>query len=392
MRLKLVPEKTNWDFFSRSKLWLGFSLALMLISLGSFFAQGLNFGIDFRGGTTIRTESTAEVEVGAYRDALPGLGLGDVVISEVFDPNFREDQHVAMIRIGAQDGQQAVANEVLQNVEAALGQLLGGAATVLVKSNELTLESVQGVNFGNAAPTAIEAGAGGIVLTYQEGLTAEARGQVVKALKDQLQADAAVTYAGYKTVSVESVGPKVSGELIQTAVIAVALAIAAVLFYIWLRFEWQFAAGAVAALVHDVLLTIGVFSALQIRFDLAIIAALLTIVGYSLNDTVVVFDRVRENLIRYKSKDLKEVMNLSINETLSRTFMTSVTTLLALISLFVLGGDVIRGFVFAMIWGVVVGTYSSIFVASAILLRLGVKRDWSKPTDTTGNQFGNVDA
>jgi preprotein translocase subunit SecF len=141
-----------------------------------------------------------------------------------------------------------------------------------------------------------------------------------------------------------------------------------------------------------VLLTIGVFSALQIRFDLAIIAALLTIVGYSLNDTVVVFDRVRENLIRYKSKDLKEVMNLSINETLSRTFMTSVTTLLALISLFVLGGDVIRGFVFAMIWGVVVGTYSSIFVASAILLRLGVKRDWSKPTDTTGNQFGNVDA
>ncbi|MCT4610141.1 MAG: protein translocase subunit SecF [Pelagimonas sp.] len=392
MRLKLVPEKTNWDFFSRSKLWLGFSLALMLISLGSFFAQGLNFGIDFRGGTTIRTESTAEVEVGAYRDALTGLGLGDVVISEVFDPNFREDQHVAMIRIGAQDGQQAVANEVLQNVEAALGQLLGGAATVLVKSNELTLESVQGVNFGNAAPTAIEAGAGGIVLTYQEGLTAEARGQVVKALKDQLQADAAVTYAGYKTVSVESVGPKVSGELIQTAVIAVALAIAAVLFYIWLRFEWQFAAGAVAALVHDVLLTIGVFSALQIRFDLAIIAALLTIVGYSLNDTVVVFDRVRENLIRYKSKDLKEVMNLSINETLSRTFMTSVTTLLALISLFVLGGDVIRGFVFAMIWGVVVGTYSSIFVASAILLRLGVKRDWSKPTDTTGNQFGNVDA
>jgi preprotein translocase subunit SecF len=322
MRLKLVPEKTNWDFFSRSKLWLGFSLALVLISLGSFFAQGLNFGIDFRGGTTIRSESTAEVEVGAYRDALSGLGLGDVVISEVFDPNFREDQHVAMIRIGAQDGQEAVTNDVIENARGALQAV---------------------------APD-------------------------------------------IKFVSVESVGPKVSGELIQTAVIAVALAIAAVLFYIWLRFEWQFAAGAVAALVHDVLLTIGVFSALQIRFDLAIIAALLTIVGYSLNDTVVVFDRVRENLIRYKSKDLKEVMNLSINETLSRTFMTSVTTLLALISLFVLGGDVIRGFVFAMIWGVVVGTYSSIFVASAILLRLGVKRDWSKPTDTTGNQFGNVDA
>ena len=136
------------------------------------------------------------------------------------------------------------------------------------------------------------------------------------------------------------------------------------LIYIWLRFEWQFALGAVAALVHDVVLTIGVFSVLQIKFDLAIIAALLTIVGYSLNDTVVVFDRVRENLRKYKKKDLKEVLNLSINETLSRTVMTSVTTLLALISLLVLGGDVIRGFVFAMTWGVIVGTYISVFVAS----------------------------
>ncbi len=153
-----------------------------------------------------------------------------------------------------------------------------------------------------------------------------------------------------KFVSVESVGPKVSGELVQTAVLAVVLAIGAVLLYIWLRFEWQFALGAVVALVHDVLLTIGIFSELQIKFDLAIIAALLTIVGYSLNDTVVVFDRVRENLRKYKQKPLKEVMNISINETLSRTLMTSVTTLLALIALFVLGGDVIRGFVFAMIW------------------------------------------
>ena len=170
------------------------------------------------------------------------------------------------------------------------------------------------------------------------------------------------------------------------------LAIGAVLIYIWLRFEWQFAVGAVLALVHDVLLTIGVFSELQIRFDLAIIAALLTIVGYSLNDTVVVFDRVRENLRKYKKRDLKEVLNLSINETMSRTFMTSFTTLIALIALFALGGDVIRGFVFAMIWGVIVGTYSSIFVASAILLYLGVKRDWSKPDANAGNQYANIDA
>ena len=196
-----------------------------------------------------------------------------------------------------------------------------------------------------------------------------------------------------KFPSIESVGPKVSGELIQTAVIAVMLAIGAVLFYIWLRFEWQFSVGAVAALIHDVTLTIGIFSVMQIKFDLAIIAAILTIVGYSLNDTVVVFDRVRENLRKFKKMDLKEVLNLSINDTLSRTMMTSVTTLIALISLFVLGGDVIRGFVFAMIWGVVVGTYSSVFVASAILLRLGVKRDWNKSDNgNAGTQYANIDA
>lgn len=186
-----------------------------------------------------------------------------------------------------------------------------------------------------------------------------------------------------------SVGPKVSQELIQSAVIAVILAIVVVLIYIWIRFEWQFALGAVLALVHDVILTIGIFSEFQIKFDLAIIAALLTIVGYSLNDSVVVFDRVRENLRKYKSQPLREVLNRSINETLSRTLMTSVTTLIALLTLLVLGGDVIRGFVFAMTWGVIVGTYSSVFVASAVIYVLGVKRDWSKTPDqpNAGTQF-----
>jgi len=303
-------------------MFLGFSSFLMLASIVSFLSQGLNFGIDFRGGTTLRTESAQVVNVAEYRTALQQLDLGDITISEVFDPNFREDQHVTMIRIQAQDGQEAISSDIVDRA----------------------LETLRTV-----APD-------------------------------------------IEFMSVESVGPKVSGELIQTAAIAVLLAIGAVLIYIWLRFEWQFAVGAVGALVHDVLLTIGVFSVLQIRFDLAIIAALLTIVGYSLNDTVVVFDRVRENLRKYKKKLLQEVMDQSINETLSRTVMTSVTTLLALIALFVLGGDVIRGFIFAMIWGVIVGTYSSVFVASALLLRLGVKRDWSKPVANTGNQFANVDA
>ncbi|MGR3365602.1 MAG: protein translocase subunit SecF [Maritimibacter harenae] len=322
MRLRLVPKETSWDFFSRSKLTLGFSGLLVVASIIAFFVIGLNFGIDFRGGTTIRTESTQAVDVGEYRDALAPLGLGDVSISEVFDPNFGPDQNVAMVRIQAQDGDQAISVETIQAVEDAL--------------------------------------------------------QTV---------DPDITFP-----SVESVGPKVSGELIWTAVEAVLAAIATVLIYIWLRFEWQFSLGAVIALVHDVVLTIGVFSIFQIQFDLAIIAALLTIVGYSLNDTVVVFDRVRENLRRYKKLELKEVLNLSINETLSRTVMTSVTTLIALIALFILGGDVIRGFVFAMIWGVVVGTYSSVFVASAILLRLGVKRDWSKPDAEAGTQFGSAES
>ncbi|KPP87187.1 MAG: preprotein translocase subunit SecF [Rhodobacteraceae bacterium HLUCCA08] len=323
MRLKLVKDNTSFDFFKRARVWLGISAVMIVVALGSLVLQGLNFGIDFQGGTTIRTQSTQEVDVGVYRAALTALELGDVTIVKVTDPSFDDDQHVTSISIQAQGAEEAISQDRINAVQAALQEV-----------------------------------------------------------------DPAVTFQ-----AVESVGPTVSQELIRSAVIAVALAIGAVLIYIWLRFEWQFALGAVAALVHDVALTIGIFSELQIRFDLAIIAALLTIVGYSLNDTVVVFDRVRENLRRYKKKPLKEVLNQSINETLSRTFMTSITTLIALGSLFVLGGDVIRGFVFAMIWGVIVGTYSSIFVASTILLVLGVKRDWSKPDpQNTGNQFGNIDA
>jgi len=322
MRLRMVKQDTNFDFFKRWKLWLGISGLMMVVAFASFLIQGLNYGIDYRGGTTIRTESPRPVDIGVYRDAIATQNLGDVTITEVFDPSFGPDQNVAMIRIQAQDGEEAVSVETINAVE-----------------------------------------------------------QALKTVRPDIE-----------FISVESVGPKVSGELIQTAVIAVVLAIGAVLIYIWLRFEWQFAAGAVIALIHDVILTIGVFSELQIRFDLAIIAALLTIVGYSLNDTVVVFDRVRENLRKYKNRPLQEVLNISINETLSRTFMTSFTTLLALIALFFLGGDVIRGFVFAMIWGVVVGTYSSIFVASTILLYLGVKRDWSKPDANAGNQYANIDA
>lgn len=322
MRLRLVPQETNIDFFKYARLTFGASVVAMVLSIGVWLAMGLNFGIDFLGGTTIRTQSAVAVDVGQYRAALAPLDLGDVAITEVFDPTFGPDQNVAMIRIQAQDGAEAVTPATIAAVEAAL------------------VAVVPDISFP----------------------------------------------------SVESVGPKVSGELIQTAIIAVLASLAAILVYIWLRFEWQFSVGAVAALIHDVILTIGIFSLLQIRFDLATIAALLTIIGYSINDTVVIFDRLRENLIKYKSRPLQEVMNLSANETLSRTLMTSGTTLIALLALLILGGDVIRGFVFAIFWGVIVGTYSSIYVAKNVVLMIGVKRDWSKPDQKSGTQFSNIDA
>ena len=173
---------------------------------------------------------------------------------------------------------------------------------------------------------------------------------------------------------VEFVGPKVSSELIKDGVLALALAIGAMMIYIWLRFEWQFGLGAVIAITHDVLLTLGVFSLLQLEFNLSIIAAILTIIGYSINDTVVIYDRIRENLRKYRSFELIDLLNRSANETLSRTLMTSGTTLLALIALFLFGGAVIKGFTFAMIWGVLIGTYSSVFVASPLLLYLRIDR------------------
>ncbi|MBF9054697.1 protein translocase subunit SecF [Rhodobacterales bacterium LSUCC1028] len=316
-RLRLVPEVTNIDFFRHARITFGASVVAVFLSIGVWFALGLNFGIDFLGGTTIRAESSTPVDVGAYREALSPLGLGDIAISEVFDPSFGENRHVAMIRIQAQAGEESVTPEMIAAVEAALQTIAA----------DMTFPSV------------------------------------------------------------ESVGPKVSGELITTALIAVGASLAAILIYIWLRFEWQFSVGAIAALVHDVLLTIGLFSLLQIRFDLATIAAILTIIGYSINDTVVIFDRLRENLIKYKKRDLQDVMNLSANETLSRTLMTSGTTLLALLALLVLGGDVIRSFVFAIFWGVIVGTYSSIYVAKNVVLMIGVKRDWTKPDQKAGTTF-----
>ena len=285
-RLRLAPEKTNIDFFKHQWLTFGGSMALMVVAIILWAMMGLNFGIDFKGGTTVRTESTNAVNVGEYRKALEGLPLGDIVISEVFDTNFRADQHVAMVRVSSAEKGQAVTPETLQQVK-----------DTLVKMDP-----------------------------------------------------------ALKIVSEETVGPKVSGELIWNSVLALGLTSLAIMAYITLRFEWPMALGGVLALLHDVIITIGIFALFQIRFDLTIVAALLTILGYSINDTVVVFDRLRENLIKYKTMPLRDVMNLSVNETLSRTLMTSLTTLIAVGSLLVFGGDVIRGFSFAIFMGVLLGT------------------------------------
>lgn len=325
MRLKLVKDETHIKFFKYAKVTFGASVVAVIASIIIFLTNGLNYGIDFRGGTMMRIESPVDSGVGALRDVLSPLGLGDINVTEVFDPSAAvaaTPTHEYLVRVEQQGDDEAQQN----------------AAVLLIKQ---TLDA----NFDG--------------LIY-------------------LQTDA--------------VSGKVSGELIQSGIIAVLISVFAVLFYVWLRFEWQFSVGAVAALVHDVILTIGVFSLIGLEFNLSIIAALLTIVGYSLNDTVVVFDRVRENLRKFKTMDLKALLDLAINETLSRTVMTALTTLIALFALYFLGGDVVRGFTFAMIWGIVVGTYSSVFVASNIVLWLGVKRDWSKPDPNAGTQFADVDA
>ncbi len=297
--LKLVPTDTKIPFLHLRNICLAVSSAMAAGSIVLMFVLGLNFGIDFKGGTLMEVRTKAAVaDVSLIRKQVGTVGLSDVQIQEFGAPN------EVLIRVGQQSGGEKAQQDVVKKVKASLGD---------------------SVEFRR----------------------------------------------------VEVVGPTVSGELIQSGIISVISAISAVLIYIWFRFEWQFSIGAVVALVHDVVLTIGLFSALQLEFNLSIIAAILTIVGYSLNDTVVVFDRVRENLRKYKKMPMVDLLNLSINNTLSRTVLTSVTTLLALIALYVFGGEVIRGFTFAMIWGVVIGTYSSVFIASPILLFLEVKRNWT---------------
>ena len=298
--IKLIKHNTNIQFLKFKKATLIMSITICFFSIFSLFLNGLNFGIDFKGGTLIEVSSENNINISNVRSVLSSLNLGDVQIQ-----NFGSEKNI-LIRIEASSS---------ENNSSALSKI----------TNQLIL-------FGKIQRT-------------------------------------------------EVVGPKISSELIQKGILAIISAVGLMLFYIWIRFEWQFSLGAVLALIHDVIITIGIFSFFQIEFNLSIIAALLTIIGYSMNDTVVVYDRIRENLRKYKKQDLYDLINISINQTLSRTVLTSFTTLLALFSLYIFGGQVIKGFTLAMIIGVFIGTYSSTFIASQLLHILGVKRDWSKNND-----------
>ena len=289
--------KPDIQFINYFRIFNFVSLILIIISIGSIFYKGLNFGVDFKGGTLIelRVENT-EIGIGDVRQSFIKMNLGDVNVK-----NFGEKKDY-LIKFEKTD-----------------------------KNKENFIENI----------------------------------------KIELSKDIGNNFSFRR---VENVGPKVSGELLRSGLIAIVLSLSAMLIYIWIRFEWQFSLGAIIALIHDVIITIGFFSILEFEINLSIVAAVLTIVGYSMNDTVVIFDRVRENLKKYSSKTINEISNLSINETLSRTIITSLTTLLALLSIFFLGGKILHGFSFAMILGVIFGTYSSIFIANPILMKLKVSQ------------------
>ena len=278
---------TNINFSAKFKYANILSLALFSISIIFITFKGLNYGIDFKGGTLIELRSN-NTEASSIRDVLKNMNLGDVNVKK-----------------------------------------FGQKGDYLIK-------------------------------VEQTGVNNKLIPEIKKSLSDNLTSE-----VNFRRV--ENVGPKVSAELLQSGVIAISLSLAAMLFYIWVRFEWQFSIGSIIALFHDVIITLGIFSILSLEINLSIIAAVLTIVGYSMNDTVVIYDRIRENLGKYHRLNISDIANLSINETLARTIITSVTTLLALLSIFILGGEILRGFSFAMILGVLIGTYSSIFVASPIL-------------------------
>ena len=288
-------QNNQINFNKYFKIFNVFSVSLMLISIVLLLFKGLNYGVDFKGGTLIELRATdQQITIFQLRKSFLNMNLGDVNVKE-FGKN-----NDFLIKFEKKENNNV---NLIQDIKENLNKSIG---------------------------------------------------------------------SGYNFRRVESVGPKVSSELLKSGIIAIFLSLAAMLIYIWIRFEWQFSLGAIYALFHDVTLTLGVFSLFSLEINLSIVAAVLTIVGYSMNDTVVIFDRIRENLKKFSDIKIFDLTNTSINETLSRTIITSVTTLLALVSIYIFGGEILRGFSLAMILGVIFGTYSSIYIANPVLILLNV--------------------
>ena len=320
----------KFDFMGKRKIAMVFSLTLILLSLGALITRGLNFGLDFTGGTVVVVHFDNSVEVPTVRDSLHQQGFADAVVK-----NFGSSKDIEITLPPIESIDEAV-DAVVDQKEAASGE-----------TDEAKLSN-----------------------------------EILSVLQ-QVDSSARISKADF-------VGSQVGDELVEQGSLAMLYAIIGILMYVTFRFEWRFSLGAVAALVHDVVITAGIFSAFQVEFDLTVLAALLAVIGYSLNDTIVVFDRVRENFRMIRKTPAAEVMNISIGQTLSRTVITSLTTMLVLIALYVFGGALINSFAFALIIGVVVGTYSSIFVASTTTLALGISREDLIPVEKEGADLSHI--
>ncbi len=331
--MQILNKVTNYDFLGKRRLAFVFSLVLIIISVGSIVLRGLSFGIDFTGGTLVEVSYQQPVQVQIVRDALQKNGFGDAVVQHF------GTSHDVMIRLPADT---AVESGKAAEISSKVMQTLRGPA--------------------------------GEVLIDQAGAKVQQCSSVGGAVQDcQLQMR-----------RVEFVGPQVGDELANQGGLAMLYALIGILIYVMFRFEWRFAVGSVVALIHDVVITIGIFAFFQFEFSLAVLAAVLAVIGYSLNDTIVVYDRIRENFRKMRKSDSANIMNTSINQTLPRTILTSLTTLLVVVILLIFGGEVIRGFSIALSIGVLVGTYSSVFVASPVVYWLGITREDMMPVVKEG--------
>jgi preprotein translocase subunit SecF len=379
--VRLFKFKRKFDFLQYRKPALYLSMAINVLALASVFVWGLNFGIDFRGGIAIQAKAKQGIaQLDELRSTISALDVGEVALQEFGDPS------TALIRVQRQDaGPQCVAGaqKVMQKRAGAGWQVKAGAAGTgdVQFTAPATLDSVGWRDAVSRVGLTVQERQlpRGTTATAKIDMTPEQQAEWCQQVAIKLVED--TIGARYEIAGTESVGPKIGAELMETGIWAVLATMAAIATYVWFRFEWQFAVGALIAMLHDVLTTIGVFVLLQLDFSLTALAAVLTIAGYSINDTVVIFDRVRENMRRYKKLPLLELLNLSLNETLARTLMTSGTVFVAVLALVLFGGPVLYSFSVAMLWGVIVGTYSSIWIACAGLVYMNLRPEQLRPGD-----------